>query len=156
MTWQTILYFSSILITIALMGFLAWYAWRQRETAGARAFMWLALSECYLALAEALFMLSRTPAQALFWFDTRFLALASMPVLWLLFVLEYSGLKHWCSKGLVAGMFVIPFVTQVMLWTNPLHGLWVKQEVGFHQNGPFWIAETSARLPSLWFLVHSF
>ena len=47
-------------------------------------------------------------------------------------------------------------MTQVILWSNSLHGLWVKQEVAFHQNGPFWIVETSARLPGLWFLVHSF
>jgi hypothetical protein len=77
--------------------------------------MWLALSECYLALAEALSMLSPTPSRALFWFDTRFLSLASIPVLWLIFVLEYTGRKNWLSKRLVAGMFIIPVITQVMI-----------------------------------------
>jgi PAS domain S-box-containing protein len=155
MTWQTALSITSLLITIAVMGFLALYAWRQRETASARAFMWLALSECYLALAEVLSMLGQTQAQALFWFNTRFLSLATVPILWLIFVLEYSGRKHWLSKLLMAGMFVIPILTQIMIWSNGLHGLWVEQEVGFHQDGPFWIAATSARIPGAWFLVHS-
>lgn len=155
MTWQTALSFTSLLITVVVMGILALYAWRQRETPGVRAFMWLALSECYLALAEILSMLAQTQAQALFWFNTRFLSLATVPVLWLVFILEYSGRKHWLSKRLMAAMFVIPILTQIMLWSNALLGMWVQQEVGFHQDGPFWIAETSARIPGAWFLVHS-
>jgi hypothetical protein len=125
MSWQPSLYFISILLTFAVMGFLALYAWRQRKLTGASAFMWLALSECYLALAEVLFMVSRTQERALFWFDTRFLSLASMPVLWLIFVLEYTGRRNWLSKRLMAGMFIIPVITQVMIWTNSLHGLWL-------------------------------
>jgi hypothetical protein len=155
MPWQPGLYFISILVTFAVMGFLALYAWRQRKLAGASAFMWLALSECYLALAEALSMLSPTPARALFWFDTRFLSLASIPVLWLIFVLEYTGRKNWLSKRLVAGMFMIPVITQVMIWTNSLHGLWLKHNVDFHPSGPFLMANISARIPGAWFLVHS-
>jgi NADH:ubiquinone oxidoreductase subunit H len=38
MSWQPSLYFVSILITFAVMGFLALYAWRQRKLAGASAF----------------------------------------------------------------------------------------------------------------------
>ncbi len=158
----TILYFASILLTGALTGFLAAFAWRQRSVPGSRAYAGLALGECLLALAEILSMLSPTPAQALFWWQVRYLFLAAVPVLWLVFALEYSGRKDWLSKRLepkapygLAGMFVIPVVTQVLLWSNSRHGLWARQEVGFHQNGPFWMAEISARLPGPGFLAHS-
>jgi PAS domain S-box-containing protein len=152
---QVILYFASILLTCALSGFLAAYGWKQRSVPGARTYAGLALGECLLALAETLSLLSPTLAQALFWFQVRFLALAAIPVLWLVFALEYSGRRAWLSKRFLAGLFVIPLITQVLLWSNSLHGLWVRHEVGFHRNGPFWIAETSARIPGLWFLTHS-
>jgi hypothetical protein len=156
MTLQLILYFSSIVLTCILTGFLAWYAWRQPALPGVRTYAMLASSECLLALAEILSMLSGTQAQALFWFKLRFVFNAIIPVLWLVFALEYNGRKDWLSNRLLTGIFIIPLATLIILWNNNLHGLWVKQEVSFHQSGPFWIAETSTRIPGLWFMVHSF
>ena len=156
MTWQTILYFSSVLLTCALTGFLAWYAWRQLPLPGVRAYALLALSECLMALTDIISMVSRTQAQALFWFNLRFLFTAIIPVIFLAFALAYNGQKGWLSKKLLAGALTIPVITQIMLWSNSLHGLWVKHEVTFHQNGPVWIVDTSTRIPGLWFLVHSF
>jgi uncharacterized membrane protein YeiH len=105
------LYFASIVLTGALSGILAAYAWRQRNLIqGARPYAGLALSECFLALAEFLSMLSPTLSLALFWFQIRFLALAAIPVFWVVFALEYSGQKLWLSNRLLAGMFIVPFV----------------------------------------------
>jgi PAS domain S-box-containing protein len=151
-----ILYFSSILLTCALSGFLALYAWRQRTVSGSRACVGFLLGEGLLALAEILSMLSPTPAQAMFWFKVRYLFLAAIPVFWLVFALEYSGRKYLLSKRLLAGMFIVPAISQIMLWSNNLHGLWIQQEAGFHQNGRFWIAEIGARVPHMGFLVNSF
>jgi PAS domain S-box-containing protein len=156
MNWQTILYFTSILVTCALTGFLAWQAWKQKSVGGSRYYSWLALAMCAVALEEAFSMLSPTQALALFWFKTRFLPLAAIPPLWFLFVLEYSGRRNRLSKGLVAGLLAIPLITQVMVWTSGLHTLWVLQDVGFRQDFPFWIAEIGTRIPGLWFLVHTF
>jgi hypothetical protein len=149
MTWQTILYFASILITCGLTGFLAWYAWRQPVLPGVRLYAVLALCECLMALTDILSMVSSTQGQALSWFNLRFIFTALLPVLFLAFALAYGGYQKWLSKKLWAGALVIPVITQVMLWSNNLHGLWVKHEVGFHQNGPLWIADTSLRLPGL-------
>jgi PAS domain S-box-containing protein len=151
-----ILYFASILLTCALSGFLALYAWRQRTVPGSRACVGFLLGEGLLALAEILSMLSPTPAQAMFWFKVRYLFLAAIPVFWLVFALEYSGRKYLLSKRLLAGMFIVPAISQIMLWSNNLHGLWIQQEAGFHQNGRFWIAEIGARVPHIGFLVNSF
>jgi PAS domain S-box-containing protein len=156
MTWQPLLYFCSILLTGGLTGFLAWYAWRQPALPGIRPFGLLALVECLLAGTEILSMLGGTQAQAYFWFNLRFIFTAILPIFWLMFALEYYGRRNWLSKRLLAGMFIIPLITQIMIWTNSRHGLWVIQDVGFHQSGPFWIAVTGQRMIGLWFLVHSF
>jgi len=156
MTLQTMLYFSSILLTCLLTGCLAWVAWKHQQVPAARAYLRLTLSECFFALAEIFSVLSPSSATALFWFQVRYIAGAFMAVFWFAFALEYSGRREWLSQRLLAGLFVIPFVTQVLLWSNPLHGLWMKQEAGFTQNGVFWIADIATRLPGLGYLTHMF
>jgi PAS domain S-box-containing protein len=138
------------------MGWLAFYAWRHPDVPGARAYAGMSFGLSLLALIEILSMLGPDPVQALFWFNLRVIFTAFTPVLWLLFTLEYAGYKNWLSKRLILIALIIPSLTQIIIWTNHLHGLWVKQEVNFHQNGLFWLAETGTRVPGLWFLVHSF
>jgi PAS domain S-box-containing protein len=156
MNGMIIFYFSSVLLTFLLTGFLAWYAWRTPPLPGVRTYAWISFGQCLLALTEIFSLLSSTQADALFWFKTRFFFTAVIPVIWLSFMLEYHGHKNWLSVRLITGMFIIPIITQIILWTNPLHELWVKQEVAFHQSGPFWIAITGVRVPGLWFMVHMF
>ena len=110
-----ILYFASLLLTCALSGVLALYAWRQPPLPGVRAYAGLALSACLLALAESLSMLSSTQAQALLWFNLRFIFTGIMPVIWVALVLAYSGQQGWLSKNLSAGALVVPAITQVAL-----------------------------------------
>lgn len=153
---QVMIYFSSILLTCILMGWLAFYAWRHPDVRGSRAYARMSFGLSLLALTEIFSALGPDPVQALFWFNARILFTAFTPVLWLLFALEYAGYKTWLSRRLLLIALIIPSLTQIMIWTNPLHGLWVKQEVSFHQNGLFWLAETGTRVPGLWFLVHSF
>jgi PAS domain S-box-containing protein len=150
----TSLYFTVLLLTCAEAGFLAFTAWRRRQDPGSLPFAELSLGLFLLALLEILSMLGSTQAQALFFFKLRFLSLAAIPVFLLLFALEYSGRKAWHSKRLVFGLFVIPLLTQIMVWSGGT-GFWVRREVAFHRFGPFWLADPSARLPGLGFLVHS-
>ena len=156
MTLQTLLYFISVLLTFALTGLLAWYAWRRPPLPGVRAYAGLALGECLLALDEILSMTGATQSQAHFWFNLRFLFTGIIAVLFLVFALEYYGRKDWLTRPLLAAAFIVPALSQLFIWTGRLNGLWVKQDVGFHQSGPFWIADTSLRVPGVWFLVHSF
>jgi len=155
MSLTSIIYFSSILLTCLLTGFLAWYAWQQPALPGVRTYAWIAASECLLTLATIFSMLSGTQAQALFWFKIRFIFSALIPALWFVLSLQYNGYKNWLSKRVMIGMFIIPIISQGMLWTNDLHGLWVRQEVTFYSNGPFWIAEISARIPGMMYMVNT-
>ncbi len=156
MIWPNLVYFGGLLLTCGLSGYLAFYAWRQRQAPASLAYGRLVLAESLLALAEILAVLSPTAAQALFWFRVRYTTLALIAVFWLLFALVYSGRKEWLSKRLLLALFAIPAATQVMLWTNPLHNLWVKEEATLVRMGPFWIADISSRVPAVGFLTHSF
>ena len=157
MNLSTNFYFISVALTFLLTAFLAWFAWRTKPPLpGVRAYAGLALGECLLALVEILSMLSATQAQAHFWFNLRFLFSGAIAVLFLVFALQYHGRKDWLTRPLIAGAFIVPALSQLFIWISRLNGLWVKQDVGFQHSGPFWIADTSLRIPGVWFLVHSF
>ena len=156
MNSQTLLYFISVLLTFLLTGWVAWYAWRQKPRPGVRAYAMLSVGECLLALVELLSLLSRSQAQAQFWFNLRFLFIGALAVLFLIFTLEYQGYRGWLSRTLLALGFIIPLLTQAFIWVPGLHGLWVKQDVGFYQSGPFWMNYPGARIPAVWFLAQSF
>lgn len=149
-------YFVLVVSSSALAGFLAIYAWRQRGRAGAaEAFAGLTLCQSFICLTEALVMVSSSPGRALVWFNLRFLFAAFGAVLWLIFAVDYCGLWPWLSKRLRAGLFVIPALTQVVLWTKGRHSLWIRPEAGFTANGPFLVPDTASLVPGFWFLVYA-
>jgi PAS domain S-box-containing protein len=157
MNAQAGLYFLLSLVLTAILGvILAVYARKRRELPGAGAFFWVAVCEALLAFTEILSLFGGNAVQALFWFKMRNVFSALLPVFWLRFALDYSLRKTWISRWLSTGLFVIPFITQIMVWTNDRLHLFVKQEVAFVLKGPFWLADIGSRIPGIWFIVHSF
>lgn len=154
MHWQYKFYAVSVLVAFVTASALAIYAWRHRQVRGAPAFMWFALLAVWHVFAEGLSMLSPTLDAARFWFDARFLTLAAIPVVWLIFTLHYTGLQRWLAPRYLIGLWIIPLITQLMVWTNPAHELWVRRHVSFFRAGPFLVADTGARIPGPWFWVH--
>jgi diguanylate cyclase (GGDEF)-like protein/PAS domain S-box-containing protein len=58
-----------------------------------------------------------------FWLDmTYFGVVLSAPSL-LIFALSYTGVRQYLTDRWIALLFVIPVLTLVLLWTDPLHGL---------------------------------
>jgi len=52
-----------------------------------------------------------------------FIAKATIPVAWLLFVSVYSGKDDWIKRKYILSLLIIPTVTLVLVATNPLHHL---------------------------------
>ena len=156
MTWQNISYLVSIVISAAVMGFIAWHSWKRRATvAGADVYWWIAVLISLLSLFQGLSMIGPSVEWARFWFNLRIACFAAIPVLWLVFVLRFVGKTALLSKARIALLFVIPVITQAVLWTNPMHGWWAVRDVGFREAGPFFIPETSVRIPGRWYMVHN-
>ncbi|MBN2077341.1 MAG: PAS domain S-box protein [Spirochaetes bacterium] len=156
MTWPHIIYLLSLVVTIVVMGYIAWFAQRRRGAVmGAGLFRWVALLVCIFAVFHGASMLSPTEAWARLWFNARFLCLASLPVLWLVFVLQYAGRARLVTGPRIILLFVIPAVTQVMIWTNGWHHLWTVRDAAFVAAGPFLFPEASVRVPGPWFWVYS-
>jgi len=54
MSWQTGLYFGTVLAAFAVSAFLNWQAWNQRNVPGSRFYFWLAAAMCVAMVEEAL------------------------------------------------------------------------------------------------------
>lgn len=151
---DALIYFESLAASALLVSLLAILGFKKRREGGTYIFPWLCLCILFLSLAEIASLLSKTSPQALFWFTLRYPFAAAGCLLWLFFALDYTGIR--VKGGTRAAILLIPLVTQALLWSNPLHGLWAEQEPVFRQVGAFWIAELWRRIPAAGYLIHSF
>jgi signal transduction histidine kinase len=80
-----------------------------------------------------------------------YIGITALPVLWLTFVLIYTGSAQWLNPPRLALLFVVPLTTLVLVWTNDYHHLiWVTSTLDM--SGPF---PAFARTYGPWFWVHA-
>jgi len=103
-------------------GGLAGYAWRHREQQGAVPLSAAMVGVTFWGVTE-MFALSQTWGSHLFWERVQWLAIAVVPVLFFLFIAEFTGYDSATPRRLLPLYFAIPAVTVVLVWTNPAHGL---------------------------------
>ncbi|MDS0279169.1 helix-turn-helix domain-containing protein [Halomicroarcula sp. S1AR25-4] len=109
----------SVLTTTALTG----YAWRNRAEHGARAFSGLVAAFTLYAGAHLVGLLTADLGARLLWEYVQWTGTAAIPVLWMLFALEYTGHDELIDRRTVAALSVVPVVTAALAWTNPWHHL---------------------------------
>lgn len=68
-------------------------------------------------------MLSMNVAVRLLIDDAALLMITLIPALWLMLVLEFTGHARGIRWGQYL-LFVVPIATNIVIWTNPLHGFW--------------------------------
>jgi PAS domain S-box-containing protein len=73
---------------------------------------------------------------ALFWARIQYLGIMTLPVAWIFFALHYTNRQHWLSRQNLALLLFIPVMTQVLVWTNDLHGL-IWPQIELRIDGPF-------------------
>jgi PAS domain S-box-containing protein len=150
MSLQTI-YVTPLVVSAMIAGALAWYTWRHRQTEGAKPFTLLMLAIFQWGVCYILQLTSTDLAIKTFWDKITFIAVVTTPVMWLLFALEYTGRKEWISRPRIPLLFVMPFITLIVIWTNEAHHLfWTTQEV--YQVGDLVLRKSDN---GLWFWVHA-
>lgn len=108
--------FAAALIALALSAYV-FLTHKQHDSPGARTFSGFMLSTGVWSLATALTTLSDYYGQV-FWAKVSYIAIATLPPLWFIFVLQQRGALR---KSLVAWLFVIPVLTILLVWTNDFH-----------------------------------
>lgn len=152
MPFSYLLYITGLFFAILLLGMLAIYAFRQRVVPGARLFGWLLLlliEWCVAIIAEIIS--PAIPATRL-WLNLRFIGVSGVPLLALIFAIQYIGQEKWLRTPRVFLLSLIPVITQIMVWTNDTHHLFFR-EIRFARFGAAYNLDTWVF--GSWFWVHS-
>jgi diguanylate cyclase (GGDEF)-like protein/PAS domain S-box-containing protein len=141
----------SLGIPALISGSLAAYAFTRRSVVGARVFAVLMLALCVWSVFYGVELVCLNLEGMLACAAMEYLGIATLPVLWLILTLLYTGQEKWVTRRNVGLLFVIPAITIAMVATNQWHHLYYSA-AGVDTSGPFpMIALT--RGP--WFWVHT-
>jgi PAS domain S-box-containing protein len=96
--------------------------WRQRA-AGSTYLALLMLAVAAWSLAYSLELLLLPLNVKLFWTQVQYLVIPIIPILWLAFVLQYTGYERWVTRQNMLYLLILPLTTTFLAWTNGVHGL---------------------------------
>lgn len=109
----------SIGLIIALMVL----GYRQRQNPLALPFL-LLMGESLIWMSMSLLEVSTLNLElSLFFADASFLGITFLSVTWLYISLIYTGARQHLRR-LLPWLLIVPVLTNVIIWTNPLHHLW--------------------------------
>ena len=113
-------------------------AWRRRFNEGATPFALLMIAVVVWCSGHIMEMETTALSSKIFWANMQFFAIASIPVFWLVFILDYSGQSKRRLFIKTIYLSIIPIISLIMLWTNHLHGLFFsKAEIVIKNNASF-------------------
>ncbi len=155
MTGEFSFYFPAVALTMVITGVLAWIAWQHPPLPGVRGFALMGLDVFLMAMVEIFSMISPQQEQALFWFRVRSIFISLLPVFYVIFALRYHGHGTWLSKQVLAVLFVIPVISQFVIWIPALQPLWAIEDTIFIHIGDFWVSLEESLIPGVWYIVDS-
>lgn len=117
------LYSIVFMVNIALVVVFAFVAWGRRATPGAKPFALLMLAVAEWVAAVIMEAAVVGMPDKVFWSKVEYLGIASAPVLWLMFAVEYSRHKHWLTRRNLILLWIEPVITVLMAVTNEWHRL---------------------------------
>ncbi|WP_299264236.1 histidine kinase N-terminal 7TM domain-containing protein [Halorientalis sp.] len=134
MTWQYTPFLTLTLIAAGLVGIAALYVVRQQRAyepvPGGYVAVVLAVAICWVLLTYALQIGSVELSQKLLWYRLGYIGFMPVPVLLLLFTLQYTGRDGWLRWWSVGLVSVIPLAMIGLAFTNERHQLvWSNPEI---------------------------
>ncbi len=136
MDWDLVAYFLPYAISMLVPLGVGIYSFRHRSVNGAMQYGWIAINRFIGNLAFVLEMADSTLNGKLFWHSVGLLSLAVIAVLFAAFVFAYTDHKLKNPKLTWAALLFIPFVYLLLLLTNNLHGL-VIRDMWLEPDNPF-------------------
>lgn len=119
------LYITLLLLTAPLAAWVASVAWRRRRAPAALALTLILAGASWWSLTFALELLPVFRPLPLFWFKLMFVGVVVIPAAFLVFALQFTGFGRYVSRLTIALLTIEPLLTQLMIWTDPLHGLFL-------------------------------
>jgi PAS domain S-box-containing protein len=96
---------------------------RRSERIGARSLAWVMLALAFWSACYAAELVVSAPETKRVMANLAYTGIVSVPVLWVVFAIEYAiGSQHLSRRHLII-LSIIPLITLALIWTEPAHGL---------------------------------
>lgn len=119
------LYAALLLVATLASSLAASIVWQRRHSPGAWPLLGFLASLFVWSLTYAIYWL--TPAAnagaRIFWLDATYLGVVWAPTAFLFFTLHYTHRERWATHRLALLLAIEPLLTLLLLWTDPLHGI---------------------------------
>lgn len=139
-----------LFISAAIMGGLAWYSASLRGVPGVRAFRLSLILTSIWSICYAVELLVPKLGAKEAASNLAFMAIAVLPLAWLATVMSFTGQGKKFTR-LLPVFGIIPAISMIMLWTNPLHHLFSRVAY-LDMDGVFPILKM---IYGPWFWVHA-
>ena len=116
-------YVSIYAITIVLSAIVAYIIFKRRNVAGGKSLTLMMIAIMEWTITGALELSAVSLESKIFWSKVAYFGTTTAPVLFLLFVIEYNHIRYWLKRRNIILLFVFPFITLILAFTNELHGL---------------------------------
>ncbi|HEU5089358.1 MAG TPA: histidine kinase N-terminal 7TM domain-containing protein, partial [Roseiflexaceae bacterium] len=116
-------YIIPLLVAAGFAVFVVLLLWRRRRVPGAYALVSLSLTAAIWSFGYAMEIGMVASAWAIVWARIQYIGIAFLPLAWLVFAYDYTDRRRLLSRRKLALLAIVPVLTQVLVWTNDLHGL---------------------------------
>lgn len=116
-------YVAPLFIAAIVAATLAMAAWRRRPAPGAQPFAMLMAAVGLWAFGYAFELYAATLPAKVLWAKVEYLAIVFVPLLWLLFAIEYANHEGWLTPLRRRLLGLLPLTILALVWTNEWHGL---------------------------------
>lgn len=123
MRWELNPFAISLILGTVASVLLAVAGWQRRHTAGAKAFTLLMLAVAEWSMGYTLELLSVDLSTKVFWSQLEYFGIVTVPLLWLIFALDYSGRGQWLTPRRIIALLIEPIAIFALVLTNDAHGL---------------------------------
>ena len=97
--------------------------WRRRHVPAAFPLFLYALASLIWSLTYAIYWLAPTGSARILWLDATYVGVVIAPGAFFVFTLMYTHRARWINRTTVALLTIEPLITLLLLWTDPLHGV---------------------------------
>lgn len=105
------------------------FAWRHQTEQGTRPFVALMAAFTVYSGVHLIGLLTQHAAFRLVLENVQWIGTAVIPVCWVVFAMEYTGSDEMIDWRTVTVLSVVPAITILLTWTNPLHGaMWTQND----------------------------
>jgi signal transduction histidine kinase len=147
----SLVYLAAIAAAVVIALSLAVTALPLRDRPAVKPFIYHTLAVAEIAASFLMLSLSASPEQAFVWARLRFLGLAFVSPFGFLFTIEFTGRSRQIPRYLIPVLFVIPVMTQIVVWSSASSPLFFK-DWGIIRTG-FAVVEQSHF--GVWFGLHA-